>query len=53
MNWLDGDHVVTPTEATETVFSMGSVQNAYKRNEFRSQFSSGQLQVVVDRKSGS
>jgi hypothetical protein len=31
----------------ETVFSMGSVQSAYKRSEFASQLSSGQLQVVV------
>jgi hypothetical protein len=37
----------------ETAFSMDSVQNAYERSEFRSQFSSGQLQVVVDRMSGS
>jgi hypothetical protein len=29
----------------ETVFSVGSVQNAYKRNEFRSKFNSGQLRV--------
>jgi hypothetical protein len=68
MNWLDGDHVVTPSEAFQQWklcfvyadvtnnrdgISMGSVQSAYKRSEFTSQFSSGQLQVVVDRKSGS
>jgi hypothetical protein len=65
MDCLGSDHVVpqqrrfnngrsvlyarmSPT--IETVFSMKSVQSAYKRSEFTSQFSSGQLQVVVDRK---
>jgi hypothetical protein len=48
MNWLDDDHVVTTTEALclyaltsptiETVFSTRSVQSAYKRSGFTSQF---------------
>jgi hypothetical protein len=43
--------LMSPT--IEREFFMGSVQSAYKRSEFTRQFSSGQLQVVIDQKSGS
>jgi hypothetical protein len=40
--------VTSPT--IKTVFSMVSVQSAYKRSEFTRQLSSGQLLVFVDQK---